>query len=72
MIFRVNRLRFCCVIQVVCFVIATWSILSPPGPHIVFSEQCYARIVVARGGGRSRIPPALLVRIIFNKKTNKP
>lgn len=47
MIFRVNRLRFCCVIQVVCFVIATWSILSPPGPHIVFSEQCYARVVVA-------------------------
>lgn len=36
MIFRVNRLRFCCVIQVVCFVIATWSILSPPVPHIVF------------------------------------
>lgn len=53
MIFRVNRLRFCCVIQVVCFVIAMWSILSPPGPHIVFSEQCYARVVVARGGGRS-------------------
>ena len=51
MIFRVNRLRFCCVIQVVCFVIAMWSILSPPGPHIVFSEQCYARVVVARGGG---------------------
>lgn len=53
MIFRVNRLRFCCVIQVVCFVIATWSILSPPGPHIVFSEQCYALVVIARGGGRS-------------------
>lgn len=51
MIFRVNRLRFCCVIQVVCFVIAMWSILSPPGPHIVFSEQCYAWVVVARGGG---------------------
>ena len=51
MIFRVNRLRFCCVIQVVCFVIATWSILSPPGPHIVFSEQCYALVVIARRGG---------------------
>lgn len=50
MIFRVNRLRLCCVIQVVCFVIAMWSILSPPGPQIVFSEQCYARVVVARGG----------------------
>ena len=51
MIFRVNRPRFCCVIQVVCFVISMWSTLSPPGPHIVFSEQCYARVVVARGGG---------------------
>ena len=59
MIFRVNRLRFCCVIQVVCFVIATWSILSPPGPHIVFSEQCYARIVVARGGGTVPNTPCL-------------
>ena len=53
MIFRVNRLRFCCVIQVVCFVIATWSILSPPVPHIVFFGTVLRTGRSSRGGGRS-------------------
>lgn len=73
MIFRVNRLRLCCVIQVVCFVIATWSILSPPRTsHRFFGTVLRTGRSSGGGGGRSWIPPALLVRRIFNKKTNKP
>lgn len=72
MIFSVNRLRLCCVIQVVCFVIATWSILSPPRTsHRFFGTVLRTGRSSGGGGEGPEYPlPCWWEEFLIKKPTN--